>query len=53
VPELLLGMLELPDPIPDSFTLGSVDEAGFYPLEAEEAWAETPGARDWLEESID
>lgn len=43
-PELLLGRLEVPHSIPDTYILGSADEAVLYFLEAEEAWDETPGA---------
>lgn len=53
VPELLLGRLEIPDRLPDSYALGSVEEAILYFLKAEEAWAETPGALDWLAGAID
>jgi tetratricopeptide (TPR) repeat protein len=52
VPDLLLGRLEVPYPIPDTYALGSTDEAVLYFLEAEDAWDETPGALEWLDERI-
>jgi hypothetical protein len=51
VPELLLGRLEMPDVLPDGYTLGSIEEAVFYVLDAGDAWQETPGALDWLEKA--
>jgi tetratricopeptide (TPR) repeat protein len=53
VPDLLLGRLEVPYPIPDTYTLGSADEAVLHFLEAEEAWDETPGALEWLAKRVD
>ncbi len=53
VPDLLLGRLEVSSPIPDTYTLGSPDEAVLYFLEAKEAWAETPGALEWLAKRVD
>jgi len=52
VPDLLFGELDLPEELPDGFTLGSMEEAIFYFLEAAEAWQETPGALDWLADAI-
>ena len=53
VPDLLLGDLDLPDELPAGFALGSMEEAVFYFLEAEEAWRETPGALDWLAGAVE
>ena len=53
VPDLLLDRLEVPDELPNGYSLGGVDEAVFYFLEAEEAWSETAGALDWLADAVD
>jgi tetratricopeptide (TPR) repeat protein len=53
VPDLLLSRVEMPDELPDGYQLGSVEEAVFYFLEAEEAWRRTPGALNWLADAID
>ena len=53
VPELLLDRLEMPDQLPDGYQLGSVEEAVYYFLEAEEAWQQTPGALAWLEATVE
>mgnify|MGYP001814566171 CR=1 FL=1 len=52
VPDLLLEWEDLPDEPPDGYTIGSFEEAAIYFLEAEEAWRETPGALDWLEDAL-
>ncbi len=53
VADLLLDRAEIPDELPAGYRLGSVEEAVFYFLEAEEAWHKTPGALKWLADAID
>jgi len=53
VADMLLGRLGIPDQLPYGYSIGSVDEAVFYVMNAEEAWAETPDALDWLAEIVD
>ncbi len=53
VPDLLLGRLDPPSVLPDTYAIGSIEEAVFYFLEAEEVWRETPGALDWLSSALD
>ena len=53
VAELLLDRLDVPDQLPGGYTLGSVEEAAYYVLEAHEAWELTPDALEWLTEVVD
>jgi hypothetical protein len=53
VPDLLLGRVELPDELSAGYQLGSVEEAVYYFLQAEEAWHQTPGAPQWLADGVD
>lgn len=39
--------------LPNGYSLGSVDEAVFYYLEAHEAWSETADALDWLADAVE
>lgn len=48
VPKYLLGKLKIPSQLPDSYSLGSKEEAVIYASEAKRAWEETPGATEWL-----
>jgi len=53
VPDFLLDRARFPEELPAGYTLGSVEEALFYFMTSEEAWAETPGALEWLAERCD
>jgi len=48
VPEYLSGKAAIPDVLPESYSLGSVEEAVFCADEFFEAWGATPGADRWL-----
>jgi tetratricopeptide (TPR) repeat protein len=48
VADLLTGRAEFPDELPSAYQAGSRDEAVLYFVDAEEAWATTPGALEWL-----
>ncbi len=50
VPKYLLGKSKLPPWRPDSYSLGSREEAVIYVDEALRAWKETPGALLWLDQ---
>ena len=45
--------LGFPDELAYGYSIGSVDEAVYYKMNAGEAWAETPDALDWLAEIVD
>lgn len=44
----LIGQLKMPKSIPDSYSMGSKQEAVIYVSESLRAWKETPGALTWL-----
>lgn len=48
VAKYLTGEVDEPDELPESFTLGSEEEAVICTGELGEAWAVTPGAEEWL-----
>jgi len=48
VPQYLIGKLKMPKEIPDSYTMGSKEEAIIYVAESLRAWKETSGALRWL-----
>jgi hypothetical protein len=48
VPRYLTGERELPDVLPSHYAWGSDDEAVLCASDLMEAWAATPGAREWL-----
>lgn len=49
VPLLLLGDTPLP-PLPDTVSMGSIDEAASYVHSASSSWNRTAGILDWLKE---
>jgi tetratricopeptide (TPR) repeat protein len=49
VPGYLVGDTEWPALLPDSYAMGSREEAVICVDELGDAWEETPGALDWLE----
>ena len=51
VPKYLSGKAAIPDVLPESYSLGSVEEAVFCADEFFEAWGATPGADRWLQSS--
>lgn len=51
VPGYLLKITRTPSRLPDSFILGSKDEAALYAAENFEAWSATSGALEWLAET--
>jgi tetratricopeptide (TPR) repeat protein len=53
VADLLLDRAKFPDELPAGYTLGSIDEAAFYFIDAGQAWTESPGALEWLADFID
>jgi tetratricopeptide (TPR) repeat protein len=48
VPKYLTGKAEMPDVFPESYSLGSAEEAVLCANEFFEAWQVTPGAERWL-----
>lgn len=48
VPKFITGKKKLPADSPESYTLGSVEEAQCYAEDGVVAWQRTPGALDWL-----
>jgi tetratricopeptide (TPR) repeat protein len=48
IPRLLLGQIKAPKKLPDSYALGSKDEAAIYYNESKLLWEMTPGVLDWL-----
>jgi tetratricopeptide (TPR) repeat protein len=48
LPEYLIALRHEPDRLPDSFSLGTGDEAIIVLRDLGEAWQATPGALDWL-----
>lgn len=44
---ILAGTVPMPDELPDTYTLGSVDEAAVYLGTAFPAWLDTAGAIEW------
>lgn len=51
VPGYLTGTVEMPPALPDSYQIGSPDEAAICADELWDVWADTPGALDWLRTS--
>jgi tetratricopeptide (TPR) repeat protein len=47
-PKYLSGKAEIPDVLPESYSLGSVEEAVLCAVDLLEAWKATPGADRWL-----
>jgi len=47
VPKYLTGKAEIPDLLPESYSLGSIDEAILCAAEFLDAWKATPGADRW------
>ena len=52
VPALLTGATPIPEHQDDHYTLGSPDEAVIYVLQNRENWTATPGALQWLAETV-
>ncbi len=52
VPKYLTGKAEIPDMLPESYSLGSVEEAVLCANEFFDAWKATPGAIQWLQSSV-
>jgi tetratricopeptide (TPR) repeat protein len=52
VPTYLLGKRSLPAELPESYTLGSKEEAIGYAAEALPAWQKTGGALEWLKTAL-
>ncbi|MBC7237228.1 MAG: tetratricopeptide repeat protein [Chloroflexi bacterium] len=52
VPDYLLGRKEIPRDLPDYVGIGSDEEAAAVAEAIGEAWEETPGALNWLRESL-
>ena len=52
VPRFLLGIMEVPDSLPDCYETGGGEEAFCYVKAAMRAWTGTIGALDWLARSI-
>ena len=48
VPKYLAGKADMPDALPDSYALGSIEEAVLCADGLFEAWKATPGADRWL-----
>ncbi len=48
LPRYLSGQAEWPGPLPDSYSVGSEEEAAICADELGEAWRATPGADRWL-----
>jgi hypothetical protein len=48
VPKYLTGKVEWPGPLPESYTLGSEEEAVICADELADVWQATPGAGPWL-----
>jgi len=48
VPKYLTGKAEIPELLPDSYSLGSAEEAVLCAVELFDAWKATPGADRWL-----
>ncbi len=51
VPDLLLGARKIPRRIPDSYGLGSMEEAVLYVLANQQNWSTTEGALQWLHDA--
>jgi len=51
-PTYLLGEKELPDTPPDLIQMGSESEALEYCVQAANGWLQTPGALEWLQQSM-
>ena len=52
VPDLLIGASPLPGRLPDHYAMRSREEAVVYVLQYKENWSTTPGALEWLSESV-
>ena len=52
VPGLMNGAKPLPRRLPDHYAMRSREEAVVYVLQNEENWSGTPGALEWLSESV-
>ncbi len=52
VPALLTGTMSIPEHQDDDYTLGSPGEAVIYVWQNRENWAATPGALQWLAETV-
>ena len=48
----MLGAAQPPERLPDTYALGSPEEAAYYLLDGVEAWVSTPGAGEWLVEQL-
>lgn len=52
VPDYLLGKKKMPKQLPGLISMGGESEAVVYMYEAGSAWHKTPGAIDWLSQTI-
>jgi tetratricopeptide (TPR) repeat protein len=53
VPKYLLGYEEMPDLLPSGYSPGSEDEAIICSEQLVDAWEDTEGAMEWLDERVD
>ncbi len=48
VPLFLLGILDVPDELPEYFSIGDINEALLYAIDAVKCWVSTPNALEWM-----